>query len=727
MATSSLPMSSSSAASAGQLAPGLARKLRKVLEVLSALSALSDFYPAENTPAARRALRATIERRGVGINGAFVAASERAQEALDKVESESLALLSAVDRIASALSESSGATSELVAATERMRQELDANGRRRELIGAFLRSYQLTPDEVVALREDPLDERFFKALNRVHQIHANCKVLLRTHHQRAGLELMDVMAVYQEAAYERLCSDTPEVSDLLRMAARALRDRPVLYKYCAEEVANTRHNALFRRFIGALTRGGPGGTPRPIELHAHDPRRYIGDMLAWLHQALASERELALTLFGEPGALSPTPSSPRENDELPVSTPSAHQNGASVGHDADRTNNNGAASDDDDVSVASVLDRIMEGVCRPFKVRVEQVLTSSSSSSVSASSMGAAGATQSTQPNIVSLWLGDRAALTLTLRECGQLGSRTLFEGLRAWGDRLVRYPPPPPQDLSPPTAVPEAMSKVLEMLEVHEQAMVSVVGSGDFGPVLAAMLDPLLQMCERSAEQLSAKKPPSRRPSSGTGIDSQLQLPAVRSSSVSTTTSNSTSTTTTSTSASDHRVPDVTRRVFLINCLAAIQQPLQTHRVAAARVEAITFALEDHLKAIVDAEVSGILTDCGLLDKVDAARRLKLSTIDVSTLDDDDIPSILSPTAVSESLRALYTRLATGSSLVPECERIQPPRVRSDAANRVGRGVAEAYDAIYAVVADPAMKYAERGVNVRHSPAQIRTILGIS
>lgn len=52
------------------------------------------------------------------------------------------------------------------------------------------------------------------------------------------------------------------------------------------QVANMRHNALFRRFISALTRGGPGGLPRPIEVHAHDPLRYVGDMLGWLHQVV---------------------------------------------------------------------------------------------------------------------------------------------------------------------------------------------------------------------------------------------------------------------------------------------------------------------------------------------------------------------------------------------------------------------------------------------------------
>jgi hypothetical protein len=41
----------------------------------------------------------------------------------------------------------------------------------------------------------------------------------------------------------------------LARAVVALRERPVLFKYCVEEVARTRHNALFRRFITALTKG----------------------------------------------------------------------------------------------------------------------------------------------------------------------------------------------------------------------------------------------------------------------------------------------------------------------------------------------------------------------------------------------------------------------------------------------------------------------------------------
>ena len=44
--------------------------------------------------------------------------------------------------------------------------------------------------------------------------------------------------------------------------------------------------------------GKRGSKARPIELHAHDPIRYLGDMLAWVHQAIAAECEFLESLFG---------------------------------------------------------------------------------------------------------------------------------------------------------------------------------------------------------------------------------------------------------------------------------------------------------------------------------------------------------------------------------------------------------------------------------------------
>lgn len=64
-----------------------------------------------------------------------------------------------------------------------------------------------------------------------------------------------------------------------------------------QTLTSTRQSSLLNSFLDALTKGGPNGLPRPIELHAHDPTRYVGDMLAWIHQTTASEHEFLESLF----------------------------------------------------------------------------------------------------------------------------------------------------------------------------------------------------------------------------------------------------------------------------------------------------------------------------------------------------------------------------------------------------------------------------------------------
>lgn len=70
-----------------------------------------------------------------------------------------------------------------------------------------------------------------------------------------------------------------------------------IFRYIIDEYCATRRTALVGSFIDALTLGEGGGTPNPIEMHANDPKRYIGDMLAWLHQVIPVEKENILILM----------------------------------------------------------------------------------------------------------------------------------------------------------------------------------------------------------------------------------------------------------------------------------------------------------------------------------------------------------------------------------------------------------------------------------------------
>lgn len=53
--------------------------------------------------------------------------------------------------------------------------------------------------------------------------------------------MFDIMLVFLSRWVQTECRrlgdvDNPEVGDLLRTAVRCLKERPVLFKYCAEEV-----------------------------------------------------------------------------------------------------------------------------------------------------------------------------------------------------------------------------------------------------------------------------------------------------------------------------------------------------------------------------------------------------------------------------------------------------------------------------------------------------------
>ncbi|KAL5807606.1 hypothetical protein ACOSQ4_030339 [Xanthoceras sorbifolium] len=690
------------------LAPGLSRKLKKVLEsrtetpdLLASLKTLSTFY-TDNTPQARRNLRSTIEKRSLSINLDFLHASNAAQQALDQVEEEVNELAECCDRIEKALNSCNATTGNIIETTERLKRDLELNTQRQEIVSCFLRDYQLSNEEIEALRDEELNENFFKALSHVQEIHANCKVLLRTHHQRAGLELMDMMAVYQEGAYERLCrwvqaecrklgdTENPEVGELLKTAVRCLKERPVLFKYCAEEVANMRHNALFRRFISALTRGGPGGLPRPIEVHAHDPLRYVGDMLGWLHQALASERELVLGLLDPDAAVDTGPTASRFSKSL----------------------DNDFGKTDSDLTF--VLDRIFEGVCRPFKVRVEQVLQSQPSLIISYK----LSITLEFYSYTIQDLLGRDTALCNTLWALKDAAQKTFFDILKSRGEKLLRYPPLVAVDLSPPPAVREGVSILLEIIDNYDSMMVPASGKKPvFDPVISALLDPIVQMCEQAAEAHKSKGAghSSRRSSRMSSDSGQLNK-----SSVDAILSNSSS----NSSAQNTETPS---KVFLINCLCAIQQPLLGHEVAAEYVKNLGSMIDNHMHVLVDKEVDTILRRCSLSQKMHHFHSSVNKEVS-NTVARPPLAEIqeTSPGSLSECLKAFFGLILGSEGSLPEFELMQVPKLRSEACLQVAKALAEAYDLIYKAIMAPENGYPDPKSLARHPPDQIRTILGI-
>lgn len=160
--------------------------------------------------------------------------------------------------------------------------------------------------------------------------------------------------------------------------------------------------------------------------------------------------------------------------------------------------------------------------------------------------------------------------------------------------------------------------------------------------------------------------------------------------------------------------------KIFLINCLSAIQQPLMGHEVASEYVKQLGTMIDDHIRILVGKEVDNILRKCGLFQKMHHFRNSANEQTPLVEMEDT------SPASLSECLKVFFGLILGSESSLPEFEQIQVPKLRSEASVQVARSLAEAYQLIYEAVVDPKNGYPDPKSLARHPPHQIRTILGI-
>ncbi|XP_028094755.1 conserved oligomeric Golgi complex subunit 6-like [Camellia sinensis] len=288
---------------------------------------------------------------------------------------------------------------------------------------------------------------------------------------------------------------------------------------------------------------------------------------------------------------------------------------------------------------------------------------------------------------------------------------KTFFDILKTRGEKLLRYPPLVAVDLSPPPAVRKGVSVLLEIIETHDGIMVPASGKkSDFDPVISALLDPIIQICEQAVEAHKSKGAiHSFRRNKTTSDPSQLSK-----SSVDAILANSNTLATSQTS-------ETPSKIFLINCLCAIQQPLLGHGVASEYVKKLGTMIDNHMNSLVEKEVGTILRRCGLSNKMSHFQN-SLNSEEILLAEMEDT----SPTALSECLKAFFGLILGSESSPPEFEQMQVPKLRSETCIQVARSLAEAYELIYKAIMDPKNRYPDPKSLSRHPPDQIRTILGI-
>uniref|UniRef100_A0A672MIK1 Conserved oligomeric Golgi complex subunit 6 n=1 Tax=Sinocyclocheilus grahami TaxID=75366 RepID=A0A672MIK1_SINGR len=519
-----LHTSNSSGNASSQSNNPLSRKLNKILEtrldndkeMLEALKSLSVFF-TENSLRTRRNLRGDIERRSLSINEEFVRIFKEVKEELESVHEDVQAMSSCCEEMTNRLKAAKEQTQDLIVKTNKLQGENHQLEVRAQVAQAFLSKFQLSTTEMATLcsaRDGPITEDFFRALNHVKNIHEDVKVLLRTNQQTAGLEIMEQMAVLQETAYEQLYRwtnhDFLNSYLILTLCFHSLR-------YTLDEFGTARRSAVVRGFIDALTRGGPGGTPRPIEMHSHDPMRYVGDMLAWLHQATASEKEHLEALLKQ------------------VAVQGVEEN------------------------MQEVVGHITEGVCRPLKVRIEQVIIAEPGAVLLYKLSNLLKFYHHTISGIMGTSV---SSLLMTIDEMHMLSKKMFFNSLSLHASRLMDKVELPPPDLGPTASLTQTLSLLREVLASHDSSVLPLdARQADFAQVLSCILDPLLQLCTVSASNLGTAD----------------------------------------------------MATYMVNSLYMMKTTLALFEFTDKRLEMLEFQIEAHLDTLINEQASFVLTRAGL------------------------------------------------------------------------------------------------------------------
>ncbi|KAK3320020.1 oligomeric complex COG6-domain-containing protein [Cercophora scortea] len=481
----------------------------KVASVLSTSYADTEFREAlallderrgQNTAETRRRLRLDLQKEVIDSNGDIINEFGKVAEQLRRIGNTIGKLNESYQEMKTQISAAHTATASTLDEASQLMTQRQQIERKQDLLKAFNANFTFSEDEVAALTltSEPVNDLFFAVLSKAKKISRDCEVLLGFEAQALGLEIMEQASRNLNLGFQKLYRwiqrefktlnlENPQIGSSIRRALRVLAERPSLFQNCLDFFAEARENVLSDSFYTALTGSAPSGAEdpsvKPIELLAHDPLRYVGDMLAWSHSAAVGEKEALEVLFVS------------EGDEIAKGIQAGRDNEvwrlvAEDGEDA--------PSDFDAVTALNELvDRVMSGAVRILRQRVEQVIQTNEDTILAYKLANLLNFYKAT----FSKLLGPGSGLVDSM---GVLESEALrlFRSLaRDHVATLQGDFQHTPSDLRPPDFLTDALEQLSAIMKTYETSLTSAGDrEADFEPVMAEAFDPFITGCGNMA-----------------------------------------------------------------------------------------------------------------------------------------------------------------------------------------------------------------------------------
>ncbi|TVY59665.1 Conserved oligomeric Golgi complex subunit, partial [Lachnellula suecica] len=485
----------------------------KVTSVLSASYADSDIKDAlslldkrnvENNAETRRQLRLDVQKEVIESNGDIIQEFGHVAEQLKRIGLTIASLNQGCEEMKRHISSAHQETAPVLEEANQLMKQKEHVESKQQLLKAFNAHFVMSDDDTAALTStaEPVDDKFFAILARAKKIQNDCEILLGTENQRLGLEIMEQTSKNLNGAFQKLYRwiqrefktlnlENPQISSSIRRALRVLAERPSLFQSCLDFFAEAREHILSDAFYTALTGTSVNGeedtSVKPIELVAHDPLRYVGDMLAWTHSATVSEREALEVLF--------------------ISDGDVIAKGIQAGRDNEPWNriseDDGESSSFDGLKALNELvDRDVAGVARVLRQRIGQMIQSHEETIMAYKIANLLNFYRVT----FSKLLGDESVLLESLSTLEESALRQFRSLMRDHVASLQAEAQAPPADLGPPEFLLDGLKQLTAIMKTYETSFTSGESrETGFQPILTEAFDPFMKGSEKLAKDLKS------------------------------------------------------------------------------------------------------------------------------------------------------------------------------------------------------------------------------
>ncbi|KAM3414040.1 Conserved oligomeric Golgi complex subunit 6 [Cercospora zeina] len=472
------------------------------LEIRDALSIL-DERGLQNTADTRRNLRLDVQEELIQCNGEIIHDFGKVAEQLQRIGTAIANLNASCVEMRKHVAASSRETAPMLDEAKSIlagRRQVET---KQQLLDAFTQHFVVSDADLATLTSaaEPVDDDFFRIMTRVKKIHEDSQVLLGSENERLGLEILEQSSRQLNSAYQKLYRwvqrefksldlENPQISAAIRRALRVLAERPTLFQNCLDFFADARENILSNNFYSALT-GAPVDADHPvlgkaIELSAHDPLRYVSDMLAWAHSATVSEREALEVLFIS------------EGDEIAKSIQAGIESEPWSRADGD----DAALPFDGRKALNELVDRDLAGVFRQLKQRTEQVVQSHEDATLAYKISNLV----TFYAGIVANLLGENSALLNILRPLSDSALRAFRSTMRDHVANLQTDFALSTDDLAPADFLVDALETLKVLMKSYDTSVANANLTQriqGFQTILQEALDPFLAGCENITTRL--------------------------------------------------------------------------------------------------------------------------------------------------------------------------------------------------------------------------------